>query len=144
MAQGELVVTAAKAEGTSARMIRRWALDEELSPLYTRARIDQAHAIAEDAVRIADGEDALTQLYEAAIDGEDERLVDANHKARHIIIAELRSNLLHRDRLRMDARKWLASKIAPRLYGERLDITSNDKPLAAAQTIIIGGNTIAF
>lgn len=144
ISQGELVLTAAKAEGTTARQIRRWAQDEELGPLYARAREDQAHAIAEDAIHIADGTDAVTAVYEDAIEQEDARLLAAESKARYKIIGALRAELVNRDRMRVDTRKWMASKIAPRLYGERLDVTSGDKPLAATQTIVIGGQEVKF
>lgn len=123
VAHGELVKFAAIAEGTTAKSIREWALDEDaLGALYARARESQAHALAEQALEIADGEDALTQMYEDAIEKEDERLKEANNKSRYPVIAALRANLLNRDRMRMDARKWLTSKIAPRLYGEKLEV----------------------
>lgn len=32
-------------------------------------------------------------------------------------------------RVEVDARKWRASKLAPKRYGDRLDVTSGDKPL---------------
>ena len=79
--------------------------------MYARARVDQAHAIAEDAMVVAD---------------------TANADNAQAV------------RVRVDTRKWLASKIAPRHYGDRMDVTSGDKPLAPPQTIIIGGQTVKF
>jgi hypothetical protein len=35
-------------------------------------------------------------------------------------------------RLQMDARKWFASKVAPKKYGEKTDITSNGNTIAVA------------
>lgn len=40
-----------------------------------------------------------------------------------------------RDRLRIDARKWCASKLVPKKYGEKLDLT----PTGGDVKIIIGG-----
>ncbi len=34
-----------------------------------------------------------------------------------------------RDRLRVDARKWFLSKVAPKIYGDKLDLTSDNKVL---------------
>lgn len=122
VAEGELVKFACQAEGISPRTVREWAVtDKDLAPLYARAREAQAHALAEQAIEIADGEDALTQLYEQAIKDEDARLESAE-KNRSGIIAALRGNAVNRDRMRLDARKWLTSKIAPKLYGERLEL----------------------
>ena len=123
VSHGELVKFAAIAEGTTAKSIREWALESPaLGSLYARARESQAHALAEQALEIADGSDALTQLYEDAVEKEDERLEESESGSRHKVIAALRANLLNRDRMRMDARKWLTSKIAPRLYGEKLEL----------------------
>ncbi len=134
VAKGELVKYAAREEGTSASQIREWALRPEYAALYARARDSQAHALAEQAIEIADGEDGLTALYEEAVDAEQERaeaMPDGKAKqAAYAALASLRANIVQRDRMRMDARKWLTSKIAPKLYGERLDVTSGDKPLA--------------
>jgi hypothetical protein len=122
VAKGELVKYAAQAEGTTADTIRQWAVQKEFAPLYARARETQAHALAEQALEIADGEDALTLLYEDAIEHKDEDLAVAHDKNRYKIVSALKANLLNRDRMRMDARKWLTSKIAPKHYGEKLEL----------------------
>lgn len=36
---------------------------------------------------------------------------------------------IQRSRLRVDTRKWFLSKVLPKLYGDKLDITSDHKPL---------------
>jgi hypothetical protein len=36
-----------------------------------------------------------------------------------------------RDRLRVDARKWVAAKLKPKKYGDKLDVTSGNEPLRA-------------
>ena len=148
VAKGELVKYAAQAEGTSAAQIREWGLTDEFSTLYTRARVEQAHAMAEQAIDIADGEDPLTLFYEEGLAEERDRIAvmppGAAKSAAYKALAALESNLVQRDRMRMDARKWLTSKIAPKLYGEKLDVTSDGEKLPASQTIIIGGQTVQF
>lgn len=39
-------------------------------------------------------------------------------------------NVIQRDKLRIDARKWILSKMAPKKYGDKLDVTSGNEPLA--------------
>lgn len=48
------------------------------------------------------------------------------------------------DRLLVDTLKWTAAKRRPREYGDKVDLTSGDKPLAATQVIVIGDRTIEF
>lgn len=38
-------------------------------------------------------------------------------------------NVIQRDRLRIDARKWVLSKMNPKKYGEKLDVTTDNKPI---------------
>ena len=91
ISQGKLVKDAAKANGLTAGQVREWtAEDPALAALYARAREDQAHAIAESALAIAD-------------------------------LPAPTSEAVARNRLRVDTRKWLASKIAPRNYGDRVE-----------------------
>lgn len=72
---------------------------------YARAREAQAETLAEDLLSIAD--DASRDTYTDA---------DGNTKTDQEVVA--------RSRLRIDARKWLAGKMAPKKYGDKLDITA--------------------
>ncbi len=79
---------------------------------YARAREAQAEKHAEDMLAIAD-----EVHVEAKYDGDDVKLV-------------LDATAVARNRLRVDTRKWLAAKMAPKKYGERLnldaDVTVNE------------------
>jgi hypothetical protein len=133
IAKGDLVKYAAIAEGTDHNRVREWGLTPEYSGLYEKARIAQAHALAEQAVEIADGEDALTLLYEEAVEAEEDGAdTDALRKAAQA----LRANIVARARLRLDARKWLTSKIAPKLYGERLDVTTGGEKIQSGIVVL--------
>jgi len=70
---------------------------------YARAREAQADKLAEDILAIAD--DGTSDVYLDA---------DGNERTNQDVIA--------RSRLRVDARKWLASKMAPKKYGDKLDV----------------------
>ena len=76
--------------------------------------------MAEQCIAIADGLD----------DAAEERLaVMAKHAAgededfdQDRVLQALTHSAVQRDKLRLDARKWLTSKIAPRVYGDRLSL----------------------
>lgn len=103
------------AEGESLRSICR---DEEMPALssvfkwlneqvkfseqYARAREEQAEALAAEIVAIADETEVTTKM-----DGEDVRLT-------------LDATAVARNRLRVDARKWVAAKLKPKVYGDKV------------------------
>lgn len=75
----------------------RWlAANETFRDQYARARDAQADAMLEDILEIADQYDA-----------EKDKL-DVEH--------------INRARLRIDTRKWAMSKMAPKKYGDKLDL----------------------
>lgn len=75
---------------------------------YARAREAQADKMAEDIIAIADELEV-----DAKYDGDDVRL-------------DLSATAVARNRLRVDSRKWLASKMAPKKYGDKLAIGGSD------------------
>jgi hypothetical protein len=88
----------------------RWLSDPdraEFCAQYMRAREAQADKLAEEILQIAD--DGLNDTY-----------VDEDGKTRtdHDVVA--------RSRLRVDARKWLASKMAPKKYGDKIAVGGAD------------------
>jgi DNA helicase IV len=78
------------------------AFDEQ----YVRAREAQADHFAEEIVDIADAEPSL--IFKN-VDGVD--------------IASVDSTAVNLLRLRIDARKWYASKVAPKKYGDKIEQT---------------------
>ena len=99
-----LVSWCQEGERPSYSTIMRW-LDahESFRDNYARARQDQADYLAEEIVQIAD--DGLNDTY----------LTEDGPKTNQDVIA--------RSRLRVDARKWYASKLAPKKYGEKVEAT---------------------
>lgn len=85
------------------------AKDSGFAEQYARARDMQADKYAEEIIQIAD--DGINDTYL------DE---DGNARTDHDVIA--------RSRLRVDARKWYASKLAPKKYGDRVmqEVTGKD------------------
>ena len=83
---------------------------------YARAREAQADKMAEDILQIAD--DGANDTYK------DDK---GNIMTDHDVVA--------RSRLRVDARKWLASKMAPKKYGDKVELSGNkDAPLTVEIT----------
>ena len=87
----------------------RWALGdrEGFSERYARARQMQCEAIADEILEISDDgkRDTVTRT-----DRDGNEYVHVNHD--HIA----------RSRLRVESRKWLLSKIAPKKFGDKLDL----------------------
>lgn len=83
--------------------VRRWALEDMrgFSAQYAQARDLGLDTIADEILDIAD--DGLNDTYK------DE---DGNKRTDHDVIA--------RSRLRVDARKWYLSKMAPKRYGDKI------------------------
>jgi hypothetical protein len=89
----------------------RWlGLHKEFSDQYARAREEQAEALADDIVAIADnaGNPLLIDDVPLLKDGEPVMYADASAVAHA--------------RLKVDARKWVASKLKPKKYGDKLDV----------------------
>lgn len=84
----------------------RWlAKHEEFRDKYARAREAQADEFAEEILDIADdGTNDYTERKNR--DGSTVEVVDQEH--------------INRSRLRVDTRKWLMSKMAPKKYGDRV------------------------
>lgn len=73
----------------------------EFSEQYARAREAQADKLAEEALQIAD-------------DGRSDTYLDAEGNER------TDTEVIQRSKLRVDTRKWLASKMAPKKYGDKV------------------------
>ena len=84
--------------------IREWRLDHEyFSAKYARAKLHQAELLAEDCLDIAD--DSMGDL-------------TLNSKGEEIFNSEFAT----RSKIRIDTRKWLASKLLPKAYGDRTQV----------------------
>lgn len=105
------------AEGESVRQICRdedmpsmpaiflWLKDKpEFLKHYTRAKEIQAESMVEDILQIAD--DGLNDTY-----------IDENGNTR------TDKDVVARSRLRVESRKWIASKLLPKKYGDKIEAT---------------------
>lgn len=94
--------------------VMRWLESNEVfRDQYARAREAQADHFVEEIIEIADQPNVRTTA-----DGE-------------VVASDPQ-----RDRLRVDARKWVASKLAPKKYGDKLDLTSTDGSMSPKPSVI--------
>lgn len=99
----------------------RWIrTNEEFCKQYARAKEESADALFEETIDIAD--DSTNDYMERQI-GE-------------TTVTVVNQENIQRSRLRVDTRKWMMSKMKPKKYGEKMDVTSDGKA--------IKGNTIVF
>lgn len=85
---------------------------------YARAREMQADFLAGQTIEIAD-------------DSANDTIIDDQGRER------VNSEWVNRSRLRVDARKWMASKLAPVKYGDKIDITTKGDKIAKTTTMIL-------
>lgn len=98
----------------SAGTVCRWlGVNDEFREQYTRARVMQAEMLADETVDIADNS-TNDYMKRKGKDGQE-----------HI---QLNGENVQRSRLRVDARKWYASKLAPKKYGDKssVEVTGAD------------------
>ena len=92
----------------------RWLADERnenLRERYARARELQAEYMAEDILSIADEECTMVKADKHGSQDDD-------GQGNTEVVFD--STAVQRNRLRVDARKWLLSKLAPKKYGDKI------------------------
>jgi len=103
-----------------------WLLDEEdpekkiFSEHYARARASQAELMFEEILEISD-------------DGSNDYMTIVKGKEAYNVEDR---EVTNRSKLRVDTRKWYLSKVLPKKFGDKIDLTSDGKA--------IKGNTIVF
>ena len=100
-----------KAGITPQSVLRAVDKDSELAEQYAQARAAMIDKIADDIITIADEE--MIPTGEGKVD----------------------SAMVQKQRLRVDTRKWLLSKMAPKKYGDKLELTGDDKSPLTIQRI---------
>jgi hypothetical protein len=96
---------------------------EENNTKYARACEERALCIFEETMEIADKQDK-----DVSIDK------DGNEVINH--------NLINRNRLQVDTRKWFLSKLMPKKYGDKLQLDQNIKDETPKININVDGKEI--
>ena len=92
--------------------------DEELTNQYARATEVRADVIFDDILAIADENTNDTSINENGIE-------------------VVNNDVIQRSRLRIDARKWVLSKLNPKKFGDKTDITSGGEKIQTTQEVKI-------
>jgi hypothetical protein len=91
---------------------------------YEKSKEEQADALAEDMLDIAD-------------DGTNDWM-EKHDKDGHNIGWQVNGEHVQRSRLRLDTRKWIASKLKPKKYGDKVDMNvggQTGNPIEANLTV---------
>lgn len=94
----------------------RWLrLHDAFRDQYTRACEERGESYADEIAAISDG--SMPAYATEPVEGED---------GQPMPVAPLDNAVqVQRDRLRVDARKWVASKLHPKKYGDKLAVDAN-------------------
>ena len=91
--------------------ILQWSKDnKDFAEQYARAREVGYKLLADEIIDIADEKEVQVRY-----DGEDTTL-------------DLSPTAIARNRLRVDTRKWMLSKMLPKIYGDKLDMNHGVQP----------------
>ena len=120
IAQGQSVRSiCAKEDMISMQTFFRWLREnDKFSEQYARACEERSYMHAEEILEIADD---ATNDYMEQHDESDE-----------LTGYKLNGENIQRSRLRIDTRKWLMSKLNPKVYGDKLDMTTNGNDIGVS------------
>jgi hypothetical protein len=126
VASGESVRTICDDESMPASSsVYKWLSEHDnFAEQYARAREAQADYYAEQIIQIAD-------------DGANDTYLDEDGKQR------TDQDVIARSRLRVDARKWYASKLAPKKYGDKIEHSGTGEGGALVVEITRFGSQLA-
>lgn len=113
MSMGKSLSTALKAEGMPSYyavmlMIKK---SPEFRTMYEKALEDRADRLAEEILELADEE--MPEHLEGP----------------------MASAWVQRKRMQVDARKWVASKLKPKMYGDRIDVAVTDNRISVMDAL---------
>lgn len=106
----------------------RWLIaNDPFRDQYARAREAQAEHLVDEILEISD--DGTNDWMARRSEAEKGAGVESGWV--------LNGEHVQRSRLRIDARKWFASKVAPKKYGEKIETTlqGGDKPMKVEQIV---------
>lgn len=126
LSEGQSLRTVCKEEDVpSAQTVFSWMrIYPKFLEQYARAKQESADAMAEEIMDISD-------------DGTNDWMEDQYMKGKSPGW-KVNGEAVQRSKLRVDTRKWLMSKMKPKKYADKLDVTTNGKDLPSP---IYGGKS---
>lgn len=102
-----------KEEGISVQLVLNWLTDKpEFLARYARAKEEQADLLVDMMLEVAFNSK-----------GDDRAFVGINR--------------IHRDKLKVDTLKFIASKLKPKKYGDKLDMTTDGDKISNVQVTVV-------
>lgn len=127
ISEGQGVALIGRSEGMpTPSTIHKWLLDgkhPEFQKKYEQAVNIRAEHLFEEILEIAD-ESKNDWIVRRGEDGS--------------VVTVVNKEVVNRSRLRIDTRKWYLAKVMPKKFGDKLDLTSDGRPLP---TPLLGGAT---
>ncbi len=113
---------------------------EGLAQHYAHAREIGYKKLADEIIEISDETHTTTWIHEQDPDGEYLFNADKSPKLKEVLVP-LSSDVIARNRLRVDTRKWMLSKMLPKIYGDKITNEHTGKdggPIAIAAVDLKG------
>ena len=95
---------------------------------YARAREKGYQLLAEDIIDISEQTHTWTTVQELNEDGKP-LLDDKGQPIFRKVLVPLSPDVIAHNRLRIDTRKWMLSKMLPKIYGDKLDLTTKGEKI---------------
>lgn len=110
---------------------------DSLSTALTRVSPSPSYAWAKLQLR---GDSRLKTAYQMAVEDRADRLAEelmelADESMPEGLDGPSKSAWVQQLRLRVDVRKWAASKLKPKTYGERLDLSVTQEPISITNAL---------
>ena len=101
--------------------------DPALAEQYARARERGYALLADELIAISDETDTEVEVQETDAEGNPLVRADGSPVLKRVRVP-LSSDVIARNRLRVDTRKWMLSKMLPKVYGEKVtqEVTGKD------------------
>lgn len=127
IADGESLLSICReADMPKLKTVFRWLLDADKEWFYKEY----------EKAKNVQAEHMFEQLLEIADDGTNDMMIRENGDGS--VSAVVNKEVINRSRLRVDTRKWYLSKVLPKKFGDKLDLTTDGKSLPAP---LLGGAT---
>jgi len=90
--------------------------------------------------RMLEQDDRLRQAYDKAVQDRADRMADeilelSDEQMPEGLEGAMASAWVQQKRMQVDARKWIASKLKPRTYGDRIDMTVRDERISVLDAL---------
>jgi len=124
LAEGKSMRTVCLAEDMPAMStVFKWLRErKEFSEQYAKAKTESADAMVEEMIDIAD-------------DGRNDWM-EAHDRDGDFIGYKVNGDHIQRSRLRVETRKWIAAKLKPKKYGEKVDLNHGVQPENPLATLL--------